>query len=308
MPIIDLFSRRKKESSGAFPDVFQYDDIPHELRVQIIHILQDGLGNEEDFHSHYGDGDTKGAYEGFCRALRREYGVFHLTGERHRDSNAMAELINFFLYEKDIARVLDVIELTCRLIENVTTEWSGKFYGQANNLIPEVNQRLKERGVGYRYISGTIVRVDSEFTHSEIVKPTLSLLRARKLKNVEKEFLAAHEHYRSGEYQDCLTDCGCALESMMKIILSEFGIKDIEKLIANTLAKRLFENSIIPTNLQTQFTSLQSLITSGVPTLRNQMGAHGHGAHTLSIPESVAAYSINLTASNLLLLNSFRKR
>ena len=101
MPIIDLFSRRKKEASGEFPDVFQYDDIPHELRVQIVHILQDGLGSEEDFHSPYGDGNTRGAYEEFCQALRREYGVFHLTGERHRDSNAMAELINFFLNEKE---------------------------------------------------------------------------------------------------------------------------------------------------------------------------------------------------------------
>ncbi|MDO6482934.1 STM4504/CBY_0614 family protein [Shimia thalassica] len=306
MQIFNLFSRRLKEESGEVPDTFQYDDIPYELRVQVVHIMDDGLGSEQDYHESYAYGDTRGIYKDLTSILRREYGVFHLTGEKYRDDNERLELINFLLLEEEVTKVLDVVELVCRAFEKVTDQWPGKFTGQAETLISELNFRFKERGVGYRYTSGSLVRIDSDFSHSEIVKPALSLLRDRKLQAVEKEFLDAHAHYRVGEYQDCLTDCGCSLESMMKIILEENGVVGIEKMAASKLAKTLFDRGIAPKELQTQFNSLQSLITSGVPTLRNKYSAHGHGARPIKIPEGIAAYCINLTATTLLLLHSFR--
>ncbi len=44
MPI-DIFSKRQKILRGEVPDVYQYDSIPEPLRVQIIHIMTDGLGD-----------------------------------------------------------------------------------------------------------------------------------------------------------------------------------------------------------------------------------------------------------------------
>lgn len=37
MAIHDLFSKRRKQELGERPDVYAYDFLPHELRVQIIH-------------------------------------------------------------------------------------------------------------------------------------------------------------------------------------------------------------------------------------------------------------------------------
>lgn len=306
MKVFNLFSRDQKKENGEKPDTYNYDIIPNNLRVQIVHILEDGFGTEEDFHNSYSYGDTRGAYEAVVSILRREYGVFHLTGEKYRDDNSRLELINYFLSEQKTPKVLDVVQLVLNVIENQTNTWPGKFSGQAPSLISELNYRFREAAVGYQYTSGKIIRVDSEFTHSEVIKPALKLLRDKRLQTVEKEFLAAHEHFRAGEYQDCLTDCGCALESMMKIMLSESGESGFERKTANSLAQTLFDKAILPKQLQAQFTSLQALITSGTPSLRNNMGAHGHGVSPISVPENIASYSLNLTASNILLLQSLR--
>ena len=44
MPIYDIFSKRQKRLRGEFPDVYQYETIPNELRVQVIHIWRDAFG------------------------------------------------------------------------------------------------------------------------------------------------------------------------------------------------------------------------------------------------------------------------
>jgi hypothetical protein len=61
MSIFSLFSKRQKELRGEVSDVYSYDVIPHEFRVQVIHIWHDSLG----YPSHYGDRflGTFGAYK-----------------------------------------------------------------------------------------------------------------------------------------------------------------------------------------------------------------------------------------------------
>ena len=44
MPIVDIFSKRQKRLRGEFPDVYQYETIPHELRIQVIYIWRDAFG------------------------------------------------------------------------------------------------------------------------------------------------------------------------------------------------------------------------------------------------------------------------
>ncbi len=44
MPTFDLFSKRRKRAAGEMPDVYTYEIIPEELRVQIVHIWGDAIG------------------------------------------------------------------------------------------------------------------------------------------------------------------------------------------------------------------------------------------------------------------------
>lgn len=44
MSVFEIFSKRQKRERGEVPDVYQYEDIPQPLRVQVVHILRDALG------------------------------------------------------------------------------------------------------------------------------------------------------------------------------------------------------------------------------------------------------------------------
>ena len=43
MAIFDLFSKRQRRARGEVPDVYVYDKLPQELRVQIVHIIKEGV-------------------------------------------------------------------------------------------------------------------------------------------------------------------------------------------------------------------------------------------------------------------------
>ena len=59
--------------------------------------------------------------------------------------------------------------------------------------------------------------------------------------------------------------------------------------------------------MQSQFTSLKSLLETGVPTVRNRLGGHGQGIEPIVVPDTIASYALNLTASNILLLIELEK-
>ena len=43
-----------------------------------------------------------------------------------------------------------------------------------DDAVEELNHRFKEHAIGYQYLEGELVRVDSQFAHAEIVKPALA--------------------------------------------------------------------------------------------------------------------------------------
>ena len=46
MRFFEIFSKRQKKLRGEAPDVYQYETIPQELRVQVVHIWWDVWGKE----------------------------------------------------------------------------------------------------------------------------------------------------------------------------------------------------------------------------------------------------------------------
>ena len=84
MAIFDIFSKRQKKLRGEVPDIYVYDKLPESLRVQIVHIWRDTIGNEEQYHNvydHIGENVRK-SYSSLVNILCREYGIFHLPGVR----------------------------------------------------------------------------------------------------------------------------------------------------------------------------------------------------------------------------------
>jgi hypothetical protein len=301
MGIIDIFSKREMRASGVKGDVFVYDNIPKELRVQIVHIIQDMIG----------DINTTGSeewYELIHDALAREYGMHRLTPE---DRQLFAtRLFTFIQRTETAARVLDVIEVSFATGQEKQRR-SGRMTSRptmyVSEAIRELNQRFMEAGVGYQYEQGQMIRVDSKFAHAEIVKPALVLLSDPRYRGAEEEFLKAHKDYREGDYKGCLAECGNAFESTMKAICEKRNWPYPQTATASTLIDICLKNDLIPSMLQSELNALQTVLGSGVPTMRNKLGSHGQGPVPNLVPSHVAAYALHLTAANIVLLATAEK-
>ncbi|MFC3811400.1 STM4504/CBY_0614 family protein [Lacihabitans lacunae] len=302
MPIFDLFSKRQKRLRGEIPEIFTYDQIPNGLRVKIVHIIKDMFG--EDI---YGNNNIiQSSYESIQKTLCREYGLFEL-GECDYNGRYENQVLNFFLKTEENDKVLDVIELTFKYADRIIrTNREYNYYAKPklnpDDAISELNDRFKEEGIGYSFDGGEIIRVDSTYTHSEITKPTISLLWNRKFQGANEEYLKAHEHYRHGRNKECLAECSKALESVMKTICKEKGWEFKERDTARKLIQVCFQNELVPSFTQNQFTSLQNLLESGIPTIRNKLGGHGQGQTPQIVDDEMTRYGLNLTGTNIIFL------
>lgn len=300
MKVYDIYSKRQKRLMGEVPDVYQYVDIPQPLRVQIFFIMNDALGD----HSNH---ETEESYQFIHDTLCREYGKLTLIEKIFSEYiNYIEDVNNFLLGCDKIDQVIDLVEFSFRLIDryyrnsNVLNLCQSKI--TPDEAIEELNYRFREHGVGYQYQSGQIIRVDSQIIHTEAVKPVLHLLSDSRFQGANEEFLKAHDHYRHGRYKECLVDCLKAFESTMKTICDSQGWNYQPTDTAKKLIDICFQNNLIPTYLQTQFTSLKSNLESGVPTVRNKNGGHGQGSQPLTVPQYFASYQLHMTASTILFL------
>lgn len=313
MAIFNLFSSRQKKTRGDVPDVYQYEEIPQKLRVQIVHIIKATIGTRVN-HSHYG-GETYSevVYREIHEILCKEYGVFSLSNKQ-RISHFEA-VYDYFLQSENFEECLDIIELSFKFIEFHVKEKQYYFTRdegttqEATDAVEELNQRFKEAGVGYEFLSGEIIRIDSQYIHSEVVKPALSILQGEKLlKGARDEFLSAHSHYRNQRYKEALVDCLKSFESTMKAICEkhgwEFGQNDTAKKLINVCVT----NELIPVYMQEQFSHFRSLLESGVPTVRNKEGGHGQGSEIKSVSETMVSYTLHLTATNIVFLGECEKK
>lgn len=300
MAIYELYSKRQKRLRGGASDVFQYTEFPEKLRVQIVQILTDVFG---ETHIHIPFSPSDNFFEGVHNILCREYGVF-----KQDMSHTFAADIVFssILVEDDLEKFLDVVELILKKI-NEEVRQKAAYYDnhpiKIDEAIHEFNYRCRDAGVGYQFENGEIIRVDSQFLHSEAVKPTLQILGNNpSYVGVNDEFLSAHEHYRHQNYKECLNDCLKAFESLMKAI----HVKRDWALTQTDTAKKLINgcivNGLIPEYMQNEFSSLRILLESGIPTIRNKEGGHGQGHEITIVPEHLASFALHLTASTLLFL------
>ncbi|MEZ8704550.1 STM4504/CBY_0614 family protein [Vibrio cyclitrophicus] len=301
MSIFELFSTRQKKARGEVPDVYQYTDIPQAFRVQVVQIIRDTVGIEQSYNQY-----TNSVYEQIHKILCKEYGVFNLKATSNTNFSA---IYDSFLNESDVEKCLDIIELSFKFIDVYVREnylYFRDAYGvcqSPDDAIDELNSRFKVTGIGYQFESRELIRVDSQFIHSEAVKPVLQLLgQDKQYIGANDEFLSAHEHYRHKRYKECLNDCLKSFESLMKAIHDKHAWSYNKNDTAKKLINSCLSNKLVPEYLQNQFSSVRTLLESGIPTVRNKEGGHGQGAEISNVPEHLASYTLHLTATNLLFL------
>lgn len=307
MAVTDIFSKRQQRLRGEATDVYTYDEIPETLRIQAWQILGDVIG---DYNRYRHNETSQQIYRRIVGLLRREYGVRDLPTPRKYPDDNYEELEHFLMLTPDHERVLDVIEMGFKAVHAVgrNTRFNG-FEADviASRAIDELNHRFKENGVGYQFVDGEIIRVDSELVHTEAVKPALRLLNTKDYAGPHEEFLGAYEHFRHGKNKEALNDCLKSFESTMKAICDKRGWTYQASDTAKALLKVCFDKGLIPQFWQSQMTHLQGLLESSVPTGRNKLSGHGQGAVPTEVPAYLTAYMLHMTASTLVFLTTAEK-
>ncbi|MBE6050993.1 MAG: hypothetical protein E7214_10175 [Clostridium sp.] len=299
--IYELYSKRMKKEKGEVNDIYQYDELPKKLRVQIAHILSSAI--------------LRFKYDSIWDEIKcimcKEMGLFQLGDDDY--TCAEEECLDYLLQHENIEEVLDIIELAIVFIKENHIVINDRVTGKVEfpeQIINEINYRFRENNVGYEFVGNQIIRIDRKLIHSEVIKPAINLLYEEKFSGANDEFLKAHEYYRKKEYKNSILYAGKAFESAMKTVCEEMQYTyNKNKDTANKLIEILCENEFIPMSLKNHFQGLDKVLTglktslnSGLPTLRNKKAGHGQGDEVVYVPEQFVTYAINLAATNIVLL------
>ena len=191
-----------------------------------------------------------------------------------------------------------------RVSERDLVKAINEFLGQ-DNLPYTVLESVYEKGTSFefgremvvhRLVSfPTVICRESEALHELAISPTLSLLNSPSFALANKEFLEALKDYRTKDYGDCVTKCGSALESVMKVICDRNGWSFQQSDTGSALLDTIFSHI----ELDSFFKQPIMLVA----TIRNRLStSHGAGSRPRSVPKHVAQYAINATASAILLM------
>lgn len=301
MPVFEPFFKRRQRERGEFPEVFQTERMPYKLQLQLYEIYKEISGGSGDFSS---NNMTKL----ILNVLQRE----NPEKFRHYNYN-LVFLEDIFVIRNSSENdeyVLSIIEMSVQFHLSVL----NSFYGGYNHLrgdkptenldslVTEINTRMKENGYGYQIEESSLIPIDSTVTHQEAVKPAILLMKSGDFQGALNEFMDAFEAYKSDNSEECIRLCGNAIESTLKQIISERGLTPPKSQTASPMLELLSNNNIVPIYLTTHYTSLFSMLKSGVPTVRNNSGGHGAGVEARNVPDYLARFVINMTASSVLFL------
>ena len=164
--------------------------------------------------------------------------------------------------------------------------------------------------MGYQFTDGKLLRVDSQFVHTEAVIPALAVLCEKHFAGAQEEFLSAFEHYRHGKKEEALIDACKSFESTMKAICDKRAwTYDKNKASASDLVNICLTKGLIPPFWQGHFAALRTVLQSGIPTARNRQAGHGSGTQARpEPPDELVGYVLHMTASTILFLSESEKR
>lgn len=285
--MLNLFSERNK--SKNIEEVIIFDELPEKLRIQLKFIVEEIVDQYKNYHDIH-------------RILCKERGKLSLSSNYPLGRQDKDTILNLFVDKKyDISLIFDIIELSLRYHNNKLHERfifnQERAIEIMNDIENEINIRFKESSVGYNVVNCDIIKMDSEVTFKEIIEPTIKLTHNKLFENVNREYMDAIKSYQDGNNKNCLIKCLNSFESTLKIILDEKNLKYEDNDTSSKLLKICFENKIIPNKMQSEFSSLRSLLESGIPPIRNHYAGHGQGKKEVLVEDCLARYAFNITGS-----------
>ena len=297
MSIFDVFSRRQRSHNRSC----EPDDISEQLRKRILLLYRDVVSGQWRRAGNY----TFEFWAQMHNSLEHLYGrpkLYERTGGNHVD-DALAFLLNC-----DTNEFFDFIELSFKL------ELTSRVMGDEAHVVDAINEvfrvenapyqltqivRIEEKKGSFTTVRTSaypqVIRAEDQAIYSEAVAPALSALGAPHFESANAEFRNAMDEYRKGHYADCLTKCGSAFESVLKILCKRNNWPFSARDTAAPLLKVVINNS----SLDTFFEQPLMLIA----TIRNRLSSsHGAGSHLRSVERHIGQYAVSSTAAAIVLL------
>lgn len=287
--------------------IYQYDVLSERFRVQVMRILQDTIGSEVGSASQYSSGrgiNPTNVWNAIWNKVSFKVGLSTSISGGRRDFH------DFMFSDTSVSVLewLDAIEIAFRIVKVLPAEYTHRFDCSATSeqAISQLNRRFQRHDLGYAFEDDRLVRIDSQYMHSEVVVPALRLLNAAGFEGAQSLFPGAHEHFRHGENDDAILDAARAFETTMQHICDHMGWSYPSRPQAKHLISAVTENGLFPKWHQNHMNSLRTLL-EGLPTVRNREAGHAD-TEGQDAPDEMAAFAIHLAASNIVLLvESFQR-
>jgi Domain of unknown function (DUF7014) len=243
-------------------------------------LQQEGYGTwddiEDDIRTRFGDEEA----DAWTEAIEQ-----HLRRERQRIVRAAA--IN---YDAEPA----LLSLPSLLFLDVL-EYALKREGSGRNLesMNEINRLFTKLGVSFQFgYNGQTEWHGDPGAYETVIGPALDALTDPRLAGCRSEFEAAIGHLRAGtakDREDAIEEAGKAVESAMKVLLTEHGAPLTDRETANPLFQALVDQGVCVQEADKA--------VLGSSRLRNQYGGHGTGAQVRVVPPGVPELAVQSTAT-----------
>jgi hypothetical protein len=253
-------------------------------------------------------GDFEKLLNDVARIIIKEYGFLcqpAYISARRSDNYAIE---HFYCCNNEQA--LDFIELCFQ-----QREYRGYQKG-----VDEINRIFNEYGIGFELTSfiehetvkeissfgrtgrvieyeyPRIIKKSEQIMHQEVVQPSMELLSDSRFRVANSEILKAHTSLRNGDYEDAITLCGSAFESVLKTIIGFKGWKYDSKDTCAKLISICRDNNLFPSFYCPAFESIGSV--------RNKLSdAHGRGPEkTDNATKENAEHMIHMTSTHIIFL------
>lgn len=286
-----LFFERMKTQRGDWPKTFEKDHFPDSARTQCWQLLEPKV---QDFN-------------GIVQNLRHTIGVYELNDIGHYADyfSYKAELQAFLHTGMDGGNSLTDIEYALTVIEMMAQD-SG--YG-SDNVLEDVNYRLRLAGVGYKYIDGQLIPVDDEELTNDAVIPAISLLNKDEFTDSYNYLRQAFSDYKEGtneSSQNAIDNTVKAVEAALKVIFNNLGIVYGNKDTYMPLIQKAAENGLFPAIAVDKLAPITNELKA-LGEIRNKEG--GHGEPDKKVSDKAVRLAIHHATANLLyIVESYLER
>lgn len=281
MSIFKPLFRRIAEENGEIPNLWTYDELPQNVRVQIwrqiIKIRE--CQSDSEFIS-------------FIKIVRDylcdEIGVNRLNKYHDDYFGDVSKEVEYFFYnglentnsQTNFRYALSFIEVVCRLIVGIIK--NAEFDSEKekmSSIIDMINYRLKEAKIGWTFNTDArmLMRVDDEATYQLAIKPAFQLLSNVKFKETTDNFINAYQAYQEGGHKNLESAVDFAIKTLESAIRNICKIKKYdfnENATLHPLIQTLIRNRYFPNYHDDYLNSMEKIfMESGV--IRNKMTGHG---------------------------------